>query len=265
MNQLLVRKYLNGLLIWGLVGIVFKDALGNAVFVLPFLLSFGSVASLYGEPVGYIPKASAFISSALTLFLWPSSGWVGKTLGMVFLFVGTAYAVSYQLYGRSDFLTRNMLGIAFIGGVVGLAIFYPAGSLDTMQVLDFLLVVVLLWVALSIGKYVSLKFNSGEIVAVELPTKDVGERDSLLMDAQRILELFVEKGEKPPLVVFVSRYAPDYVPWSEIEDAVRSIVEYKPNLGGSLTPPWLRELYLQRERKKRSLLARDLLKRISTW
>ncbi len=261
----LVKTYFEGVALWGFLGILLRGSLGDVTIILVFLLAFANLAGVYGEPKGYLVRALAFLSSSLVLLLSPE-GWIEGTLAVLFLFVGLAYLVSYPLYLRgNDFLPRNMLGVALAGGVVGFATFYRPSSMKAIYLVDFLIVVALAWIAFVIGKYVSLKFGSGNVVAIDFPPVEVGKSDSWLREAKKAVHQFVEYSDKTPLVVLVSRFAPRDVENREVENALEPIIEYQPELGGSLTPIWLRLLYMEREREKRRQLVNELFKKISTW
>ncbi|WP_457742292.1 hypothetical protein [Thermococcus sp.] len=261
----LLRTYLEGVAIWGFFGMLIYSSLGKVTIPLVFLLAVANLSTVYGEPRGYLLRAFAFLSSSVVLFL-SLNGWVSGTLAVLFLFVGLAYLVSYPLYQRgNDFIPRNMLGVALAGGVIGFAVFYRPSSLKAIYFLDFLIVVALTWIAFVIGKYVSLRFGSGEVVSIETPPVEVGRTDYWLREAENAVNQFVEYANKVPLVVLVSRVAPRNVENREVERVLEPIIEYQPDLGGPLTPLWLRLLYIERERKKRRELVNELFKKIETW
>ncbi|WP_456444201.1 hypothetical protein [Thermococcus sp.] len=261
----LLKTYLEGIALWGLLGILLRGSLGDITIILVFLLALANLATVYGEPRGYLVRTLAFLSSSVVLLL-SLGGWVKGILAVLFLFVGLAYLVSYPLYRRgNDFLPRNMLGVALAGGVVGFATFYGPSSLKAIYFLDFLIVVALTWIAFVIGKYVSLRFGSGNVVAVDTPPTEVGKADSWLREAENTVRQFVEYTNKTPLVVVVSRVAPRNVKNGDVERALEPIIGYQPDLGGPLTPVWLRLLYMERERRKRKQLVNELFKKIKAW
>ncbi|NJF24909.1 hypothetical protein [Thermococcus sp. Bubb.Bath] len=262
-----LERYLRAFMVWGFAALVFRDNLGNVAFIASLFLALGGIAGFYGEPRGYLVKALAFLPSSLLFLLWPENRWGDAALGTLLLFVGSAYLVSYPLYaGGNNFLPRNMLGVALVGGIVGLLAFYPFSSRDFTYVADALVLLALLWVSSSVGKYASMRFHSGEITAIEYPLKNIGERDFFLRDAERAVSMFVDKGVKSPLAVFVARNAPEEISDGMVETALRSIIEYQPeDEGGFLTPPWLMELYREREKERRSKLVRELLETVSRW
>ncbi|WP_456422331.1 hypothetical protein [Thermococcus sp.] len=261
----LLKVYLEGIFLWGILGIMLHDSLGDITMLLVLLLALSNLATVYKEPRGYLLRALAFLSSSVVLFI-SLDGWITGTLAFLFLFTGLAYLVSYPLYLRgSDFLPRNMFGVVLAGGVIGFAIFYRPSSIKAIYLLDFLIVVALIWIAFVIGKYVSLRFGSGSVITVDVPPLEVGKIDSWLRDAERAVHQFVEYGDKTPLVVFVSRVAPKSVKNRDVETALEPIIEYQPDLGGPLTPLWLRLLYMEKERKKRKQLVNELFKKINAW
>jgi len=261
----LLRTYLEGVALWGFLGVMLYDSLGKVTVVLVLLLAIANLAGVYGEPGGYLVRAFAFLSSSVVLLL-SQDRWIGGTLAVLFLFVGVAYVVSYPLYKKgNDFIPRNMLGVALTGGVVGFAFFYRPSSIKAIYLLDFLIVVTLTWIAFVIGKYVSLRFGSGNVVAVENPPAEVGKTDSWIREAEHAVHQFVEYANKTPLVVLVSRVAPRNVGNRDVERVLEPIIEYQPDLGGPLTPLWLRLLYMDRERRKRRELVNELFEKISTW
>ncbi|WP_297510600.1 hypothetical protein [Thermococcus sp.] len=259
----LVQDYVNGVVLWALLGIILKDHVGKVSLAVPFLLAIGSPAKRFGEPRGYLLKALAFLSSSALLPL--GEGWLSSVLAVTFLLVGVAYAFSYPLYHRgNNFLPRNMLGVAVAGFVLGAGLFLRISSVNMMRLLDLLLAVALLWIAISIGEYISIRYRSNKVISDFWPV-EIKRVDFSLVEVRRTISRFVEDADPAPLIVQLLRRVPRSVSDADLEELVRMLTEYRPYTGGPLTPPWLRTLYAEKEKEKRANLVREVLGLLSGW
>ncbi|WP_297508928.1 hypothetical protein [Thermococcus sp.] len=259
----LVQDYVNGLVLWALVGIILKDYAGKLSLAVPFLLAIGSPAKRFGEPKGYLLKALAFLSASALLLL--ASGWLSSALAVTFLLLGVAYALSYPLHLRgNDFLPRNMLGVAVAGFTLGAGLSLRISSVNMMRLLDLLLAVVLLWIAISIGDYISIRYRSNKIISEFMPVEVKGV-DFSLVEVRGAISRFVEDADPAPLIVQLLRRVPRSVSDADLEELVRMLTEYRAYTGGILTPPWLRNLYAEKEKEKRANLVREILDLLSGW
>ncbi len=259
----LVQDYVNGVILWVLLGIILKDHAERIFLAVPFLLAIGSPAKRFGEPRGYLLKALTFLSSSALLSL--GGGWLSSVLAVTFLLVGVAYALSYPLYHRgNNFLPRNMLGVAVAGFVLGAGLFLRISSVNMMRLLDLLLAIALLWIAISIGDYISIRYRSNEIISDFRPVEVKGV-DYSLVESRRTISRFVEVADPAPLIVQLLRRVPRSVSDADLEELVRMLTKYKPYTGDILTPPWLRTLYAEKEKEKRANLVKEILDLLSRW
>jgi len=259
----LVQDYVNGLVFWALLGIILMDHAGKISLAVPFFLAIGSLAKRFGEPKGYLLKALAFLPSSALLLL--ARGWLSSALAVTFLILGVAYALSYPLHLRgNDFLPRNMLGVAVAGFALGAGLFVRISSVNMMRLLDFILALALLWIALSIGDYISMRYRSNEIISDFLPVEVKGV-DFSLAEVKKTISRFVEDADPAPLIVQLLRRVPRSVSDADLEELIRMLTEYRPYTGGLLTPPWLRTLYAEKEKEKRANLVREILDILSGW
>ncbi|WP_297498098.1 hypothetical protein [Thermococcus sp.] len=261
--RVLVQDYVNGLALWALLGIVLKDYAGGISLVIPFFLAIGSLAKGFREPKGYLLKALAFLSSSVLLL--PGKGWLSPALAVTFFFLGAAYVLSYPLYLRgNDFLPRNMLGVAVAGFALGAGLFLKISSVNMLRLLGLLLVAALLWIAISIADHISLKYRSKDIIS-EFQPVEIKSIDYSLVEVRRAISHFIENADPAPLITQLLRRIPRSVPDADLEELVRMLTEYKPQMSGLLTPPWLRSLYTKKEKERRATLVREILDLLSRW
>ncbi len=262
----ILSDYLGMLVLSSFFAVMFREHLGKLTFTLPPLLSLAGISGDFGEPGGYLVRAAGFSLTALAVFFFGSPSWITRFAFGFFIWMAVAYVVSYPLYRRgNNFLPRNMLAIMLLGLTVSFTATYPPNSRRVLYLLDLLLVVGLLSVAVLIGNYLSARIYLRKNIAVELQVKDVGQRDLWLVKMEPLVREFVEKGNKGSLIVFISRNAPWNVSDEAVSKALKPILDYNPDVGGYLTPTWLRILYEQRERIRRKELLQKVLEQISRW
>lgn len=256
-----LKDFVKNAVIWSLV------ALGFLGFYPGLLFGMGAAvagvarhARRYGD---LLVRGLGFLIMALAVFLLHTDLWLGTFAVSLLLWVALLYALAYVLRIRqnSDFLERNLLGMAAVGAISAFILAYPSTSSAVLLLFYLFASLAVFYLAYLVSSYLSSRWAGSEDLT-PLPLPDLEpKRDAYSRDLERVVRAFVEKGDSAPLLVFVVRNASSlYTP--HLEEIIRPIANYREASAPSLTPPWVVEKMALEERRRRAVLVKELVRRL---
>ncbi len=208
-----LKDFVKNAVIWSLVG------LGGFLGFYPGLLFGGVGAAVAGGVARHARRYGdllvrgglGFLIMALAVFLLHTDLWLGTFAVSLLLWVALLYALAYVLRIRqnSDFLERNLLGMAAVGAISAFILAYPSTSSAVLLLFYLFASLAVFYLAYLVSSYLSSRWAGSEDLTPPLPLPDLEpKRDAYSRDLERVVRAFVEKGDSaPPLLVFVVRNA----------------------------------------------------------
>ncbi len=217
-------------------------------------------ASKAPRPRDLIVRGAGFLLLAAAVLAFGGTSWLWRAgLFTAFWTAGVYWLAWYLKSHGNDALEKNALGAIAIGALVGALYFYPDRGATFTVVTELLVVGALISIAYAISSYVYSKLHDEIPLGSEGIAKSTPRKDSYAGELERAIKDFVERGDKAALLVEILDNRPLNYPKWVVVDVVRKIVEHEDDLGGALTPTWLRVKYARLARERRKRLVSEVL------
>jgi len=258
-----VNSVLSAAFTWAVIGLMFmKEPVPS------LLLGIGAGAAAFARYArryhDLLIRGVGFGAASLAFLLYTGSHWYRWFFVVITAWVAVSYVLAYvlRLMFDSDFIERTFLAFLLVGTVFSFLLAYP----DLRGALRFLILLtmggLILYLTYAVSTYVSTRLGrKSRVEPLPLPSGSVRE-DYYSRELGRVIEAFVEKGDKVPLTVFLIRNAPEGLAEAQLREIVRPIVDYAPPGPSPLLPPWVVEKKLDDERLRRLEILRKTLRRL---
>lgn len=263
MEKSKVNSILSTAFTWAVIGLMFiKEPVPS------ILLGIGAGVAMFARYArryhDLLIRGAGWGVASLAFLLYTGSHWYKWFFVGITAWVAVSYVLAYLLRVMfdNDFIERKFLAFLLVGAVFSFLLAYPTlrGALRFLILLT--MSGLILYLTYAVSTYVSAHLSKkSRVEPLPLPSGGVRE-DYYSRELGRVIEAFVEKGDKVPLTVFLIRNAPEGLAEAQLREIVRPIVEYAPPRPSSLLPPWVVEKRLDDERLKRLEILRKTLRRL---
>lgn len=227
--------------------------------VLPGIILIAG-ASKVSRPRDLTVRGTGFLLLGAAVLVFGGTSWPWQVSLLTALWTAGVYWLAWYLKSHgNDTLEKNALGAIAIGALAGALYVYPDRGATFKVVAELLVVAALITIASAISSYVYSKLHGEVLIGSEGAAKSTPRKDAYAGELERAIKDFVERGDKAALLVEIIENKPlSYPKWVVVE-IVRKIVEHEDDLGGVLTPSWLRLKYARLARERRKRLVSEVL------
>ena len=264
MNKNEVKVLLNSTLSGGILALMFmKEVIPSIVFGIG--VGIAALSMHVKRPQDLLMRAGGFFVMSVGIEIYHGSPWFKLFFVVFFTWIAATYVLAYlvRIKFTTDFVERYLIGFAILGSIPAFILAYPHPQSAVRYVLYILLSLAIIYLAYITSSYISNIVRKDDKIA-PLPLPNIKPREDVYTrDLKRLIENFVKKGDKTPLVVFILRNLPKRIEDKDIMEAIRPLIEYKPRTSSPLTPPWIIEKRLKEEQARRAKILKEVLEKLN--
>ena len=263
MEKSKISSILSAAFTWTVLGLMFmKEPVPS------LLLGIGAGVAMFARYArryyDLLIRGVGFGVASLAFLLYTNAHWYEWFFVGITAWIAISYVLAYvlRLMFNNDFIERKFLAFLLVGAIFSFLLAYPnpRGALRFLLLLT--MSVLILYLAYAVSTYISTHLGKkSRVEPLPLPSGSVRE-DYYSRELRRVVEAFVEKGDKVPLTVFLIRNAPEGLAEVQLREIVRPIVDYTPPSPSPLLPPWVVEKKLADEKLRRLEVLRDTLRKL---
>jgi len=258
------KVFLNSAFVGGILALMFmKEMIPSIVFGIG--KGIATLSMYIKRPQDLLVRASGFLVMSTGIETYSGSPWFKLFFVVFFAWIAATYVLAYivRVKFATDFVERYLIGFAIVGAIPAFILTYPHSQSAIRYILYLLLSLAILYLAYITSSYISSIVRKDDRIT-PLPMPNIKpQEDVYTKDLKRLIENFVKKGDKTPLVVFILRNLPPRIENKHIIEAMKPLVEYQPPTFSLLTPPWITEKRLRKEQARRAKILRDVLNKLN--